>query len=240
MRLLLFLASCTFLVAFTGGCEYGGEQYEDGEEWTVRNLFIMKCFVTPNYGWETKMVACLTPAEKIRIPLRGVARDTSGEWRCHEKEDGSIAVIPATSYRPEGTTTTRRRRPENRPVGKIRAKQQQTGGGGYQDEQRGYQQGGQQGDGGYQSGDRGYQQEERRQQPSYQEERRRPQQSSQSENRPYYRRQQQQQQQQSRDQSDYSEEPGSPFYSFKSRNGAASYFAPLFTLLPIALFALLF
>ncbi|KAH7699718.1 major allergen [Aphelenchoides avenae] len=237
MRLLLFLGWCTFLLAFSGACEYGGEQYEDGEEWTVRNLFIMKCFVTPNYGWETKMVACLTPAEKIRIPLHGVARDTSGEWRCHEKEDGSIAVIPATSYRPEGTTTTRRRRPENRPVGKIRAKQQQTGGGGYQEEQRGYQQG-QQGD--YQSGDRGYQQEERRQQPSYQEERRRPQQSSQSENRPYYRRQQQQQQQQSRDQSDYSEEPGSPFYSFKSRNGAASYFAPVLTLLSVALFAFLF
>ncbi|KAI6190197.1 hypothetical protein M3Y97_00090500 [Aphelenchoides bicaudatus] len=79
------------LFASALACTHDGKTYQNGDEWTVRNSFVMKCFVRGN-GWETKVVACILPTSGARIPLNGSKTEGSYEWMCQMNGNGNIEL----------------------------------------------------------------------------------------------------------------------------------------------------
>uniref|UniRef100_A0A914I0A9 Abnormal cell migration protein 18-like fibronectin type I domain-containing protein n=1 Tax=Globodera rostochiensis TaxID=31243 RepID=A0A914I0A9_GLORO len=68
-----------------------GNQYRNGEEWTVFRSFIMNCTVHYN-RWETKIIACLSMMGE-RIPVHGQITDQHGVWKCVQDANGSTRLV---------------------------------------------------------------------------------------------------------------------------------------------------
>lgn len=68
MNGLVFFAFLGLFVCCATACTHDGNTYKNGEEWTVRQSFVMKCFVEGN-GWRTQVVACIVPNTNLRIPI---------------------------------------------------------------------------------------------------------------------------------------------------------------------------
>jgi len=82
---LLGLAVCAL------GCTHDGRTFKNGQEWTVRSSFIMRCTIDSN-GWRTNVVACVLPNSGVRIPINGTRTDGNNEWMCQTNSNGNIEL----------------------------------------------------------------------------------------------------------------------------------------------------
>ncbi|CAD5230834.1 unnamed protein product [Bursaphelenchus xylophilus] len=72
-------------------CEENGKKFRNGQEWTANKNFLKTC-VVHDMGWETKIIACLNPSTKQRIPVGSSVVNGKYRIRCERSEDGGVSI----------------------------------------------------------------------------------------------------------------------------------------------------
>ncbi|MFH4979274.1 hypothetical protein AB6A40_005983 [Gnathostoma spinigerum] len=77
-------------------CEHGGKTYKDGETWTSRNVFNMKCTFSEDGSWKTEVIGCVTPDGKP-VATNSTAEDGRSIWTCTVTPDGKVSLRQAVN-----------------------------------------------------------------------------------------------------------------------------------------------
>jgi hypothetical protein len=91
MNSIVYCLLFAILVQLSTACSHDGNTYRDGQEWTVRESFIMKCFMEGS-GWRTEVVACIVPGTSIRIPINNSRIQGRDKWTCEKSRNGVVGL----------------------------------------------------------------------------------------------------------------------------------------------------
>uniref|UniRef100_A0A915CTS3 Abnormal cell migration protein 18-like fibronectin type I domain-containing protein n=1 Tax=Ditylenchus dipsaci TaxID=166011 RepID=A0A915CTS3_9BILA len=73
-------------------CNHNGKDYKDGEEWTVRDAFVLRCNIKPNGFLYEEVVACLL-SDGTHLALDGTQKqEGQNVWTCTKNSKGSGAT----------------------------------------------------------------------------------------------------------------------------------------------------
>ncbi|KAI6185305.1 hypothetical protein M3Y98_00008300 [Aphelenchoides besseyi] len=95
MKTVVFLA-----LVFLGAqaCTHEGRQYKNGDEWVVRNSFVMRCTTEGSGSWRTQVVACLSPnGQKIPLNQTRDEPNSNFQWNCQMNPNGHVALSQEVS-----------------------------------------------------------------------------------------------------------------------------------------------
>uniref|UniRef100_A0A914WFH8 Abnormal cell migration protein 18-like fibronectin type I domain-containing protein n=1 Tax=Plectus sambesii TaxID=2011161 RepID=A0A914WFH8_9BILA len=90
---MLLVAVVALFVALSPAqaCLYKGQTYVDGDEWTVQEMFVMKCTINQSGSWKTAIVGCMSP-QGAKININESRVEGADEFRCVADANGMVRM----------------------------------------------------------------------------------------------------------------------------------------------------
>ncbi|KAE9546965.1 hypothetical protein FO519_009823, partial [Halicephalobus sp. NKZ332] len=95
MRNFIILILLFYFVGIEA-CEHNDKKYVDGQQWISEESFVMKCIISEDGSWRTKITACLASTGD-KIPIGSSFDNGVDEWKCSADAEGKTSLNRNTS-----------------------------------------------------------------------------------------------------------------------------------------------